>query len=69
MCNTFSFFIFNLALNFLPRETLKVTYSYLLGHIMSTLIVLNNSSSSLYKHSSSYVIIAYYLFIHRFLPN
>ena len=45
---------------------------------MSTLIALNNSSSSLYKHSSSYVIIAYfihlfiYLFIYLFkdfLPN
>ena len=33
--------------------------------IMSTLIALNNSSSSLYKNSSSYVIIAY--FIHLFI--
>ena len=73
MCNAFSGR--NLVLNILPRETLKVTYSYLLGRIMSTLIALNNSSSSLYKHSSSYVIIAYfihlfiYLFIYLFLPN
>ena len=50
MCNAFSGR--NLASNILPRETLKVTYSYLLGGIMSTLIALNNSSSSLYKHSS-----------------
>ena len=63
MCNTFSGR--NLASNILPRETLKVTCSYLLGGIMSTLIALNNSSSSLYKNSSSYVIIAY--FIHLFI--